>query len=174
MMKTAKSRVQQGFSLIELIIVLAIIGALSFGVYALYGTTSAQQRIQTETQSLNTLVQLVRGTFATQGTYTGLANAVVTPSGSFPDNLKVVGDPTLIKSSWADDGITLAPATVNATDDSFTITYNGGYTAGQCIDFVSKVYSYFDTATVEGVVVAGIPDVNANCIDDAAIVFTTQ
>ena len=141
---------------------------------ALAGCGSSEELILKETHNLNTLTGFLRSTYALQGDYSGLSNVSVTEMDSFPPELKVSSAPDLIKSGWEENGITLSSIRQNKNDDSFSISYNGGYSTDDCIAFVSRVYSYYDVTTIDGVKINGVQDVRANCSDDAPIAFISQ
>ena len=85
--------------------------------------------------------------FKTQGTYAGLKNDVITTSVSFPEQMKIVGSPSLIKHSWLSDGVDITASTQSTTNDSFSILYKE-VPAGACTAIVSGVYRNFDNTKV--------------------------
>jgi len=166
-------KTHSGFALLELLLAIAILGALSVVVMRSFSSANSGSDVATATTNLNTLVTVVRSTFATQGNYTGLTNAAVTEASTFPQGMINPSDTDLIRTAWNSDGVDLAPTTVNSTDDAFTVTYKaGGMDKGTCIDFVNSVYSYFHSTTVDGTAITGAADVAPNCANGSTLVFT--
>ena len=165
---------QQGLSLIELMIALALGAIVIFAAIGNFGSTSAQADIDKEVRALQTLAPLVKQTFGTaQGNYTGLTNAVMLDSSNFPTTMRSgAGE---IRHSWRNDGVVLAPLTINSTDDGFTLTYRD-VPSDACQDFVGRVYRFFYETAVEGSVVNNLGQINTQCnaANPADIVFTVR
>lgn len=155
-MKTQFSNVsssrQRGFSLIELVFVIAIIGALMFVAVKTYQSANDTNKVNAEITGLSSIVGAVRGAFNTQGSYTGLTNAVILKSVSFPEQMKVPSSTTLIKNGWTNDGYTITPATVISTDDAFLITMSA-IPESACTTLVSSIFRSYSRVTVNGTVV---------------------
>lgn len=173
-MHKIRNKNQEGFTLIELLLVLSIVGFLIYQAVGDFTSTASQADIEGEARSVKSLAPLVKNTFGTaQGNYTGLNNNVMLDSASFPKTMRAgAGE---IRHVWRNNGIALAPATVNSADDSFTMTYTGVPSA-DCQDFVSKVYNFFLFTEVAGSVVNNIGEINTQCkvADPATIVFTAR
>jgi prepilin-type N-terminal cleavage/methylation domain-containing protein len=164
---------QGGFSLIELMIVLALGAVILFAAIGNYGSTNSQAQTDAEVRALNTLIPLVKQTFGSaQGNYTGLSNAIMLRAANFPDTMKSpLGTPN-IRHSWEDDGIDLDANGTN--DEFFTITYKDVPT-GSCQDVLTRVYKFFIEVTVGGVTVTNIGEISDECAKGPApIVMRTR
>lgn len=144
---------QKGFSLIELVFVIAIVGALMFVAVKSYQSANDTNKVNAEISGLSSIVGAVRGSFNTQGSYTGLTNAVILKSVAFPEQLKVPSSTTLIKNGWTNDGYTITPATVISTDDNFLITINA-VPESACTTLVSAIFRSYSRVTVNGTLVS--------------------
>ena len=166
-------RTNRGFALLELMLAFAILAGFTLVVMRAHSSAKSGGDITTATNNLNTLVSVVRSSFSTQGNYTGLTNAAVTEASTFPEGMKNPSDSDLIRTAWNSDGVDVAPATINSTDDGFTITYKaGGMDKGTCIDFVNANYKSYISTTVDGTAITGAADVAPNCADGSVLVFT--
>lgn len=175
-MKTMKQN-QNGFTMIELMIVLALAAIATVIGISLYNSNSAQTEIEREVRNLNSLVPLVKQTFMTaQGNYEGLSNTVMLNSKSFPEGMRVGSSTTLIRHSWNNDGVDLAPVNFLGTaDDSFTITYKS-VPAQACQDLMTRVYKFFEEVAIGGTVVNNVGDISLACgtSGNVNIVLTTR
>lgn len=177
-MKTMKmKRNQSGFTMIELMIVLALAAIATVIGISLYNSNSAQTEIEREVRNLNSLVPLVKQTFMTaQGNYEGLSNTVMLNSKSFPQGMRVGASNTLIRHSWNNDGVDLAPVNYLGTAfDSFTITYKA-VPAQACQDLMTRVYKFFEEVNINGTVVTNVGNISTSCgtTGTATIVLTTR
>lgn len=165
-----------GATLLELVMFIGLAALILIGGVAWYMTASEGQRVSDEVSNLNAITAIVRNTYTTQNNFNGLNNSVITRSSQFPDKMRIAGTPGTIKSSWDQNGVDLAPATVVSADDSFTITYND-VPEGACIDFTTRTFRFFEQTTVNGTVVNSVADVSAQCNTTGtgnAIVFRTR
>lgn len=161
MIKMLKQKRQKGATLLELVMFIGLAALILIGGVVWYQTASEGQRVADAVSDLNAMSSLVRNTFTTQNNFSGLTNTVVTRSSQFPDKMRQ-SDPALIKSGWADDGVTINASTNLAQDDSFTITYNA-VPEGACIDFTSRAYRFFDRTQVNGNPVTTVADISTEC-----------
>lgn len=177
-MRTIKiNRNQNGFTMIELMIVLALAAIATVIGISLYNSNSAQTEIEREVRNLNSLVPLVKQTFMTaQGNYEGLSNTVMLNSKSFPESMRVGSSNTLIRHSWNNDGVDLAPVNFLGTAfDSFTITYKS-VPAAACQDLMSRVYKFFEEVDINGTVVTNVGNISTSCgtSGNSTITLTTR
>lgn len=164
-MKTMKMKGNQdGFTMIELMIVLALAAIATVIGISLYNSNSAQTEIEREVRNLNSLVPLVKQTFMTaQGNYEGLSNTVMLNSKSFPEGMRVGTSNTLIRHSWNNDGVDLDPVNFLGTaNDSFTITYKS-VPAQACQDLMTRVYKFFEEVEIGGTVVSNVGNISTSC-----------
>lgn len=177
MKKMTFKRHQSGFTMIELMIVLALAAIATVIGISLYNSNSAQTEIEREVRNLNSLVPLVKQTFMTaQGNYEGLSNTVMLNSKSFPQSMRVNGSNTLIRHSWNNDGVDLSPVNFLGTaNDSFEITYKS-VPAQACQDLMSRVYKFFEEVAIGGTVVTNVGQISTACGNsgNTTIVVTTR
>lgn len=146
-------KIKSGFSLIEFVVVIAIIGVLTAVVINNSAGTRESANISAEKSNINMLTTAIQGMFGTQGTYTGLTNEVMITSNSFPKSMAVVGDATKIKTSWDSDGVQLSSEDyVGSTDAAFSMTYSS-VPAKSCVEFVNSVFNNYYKIDVNGTMV---------------------
>lgn len=174
---TITQRSEYGFTMIELMIVLALAAIATVIGISLYNSNSAQTEIEREVRNMNSLVPLVKQTFMTaQGNYEGLSNTVMLNSKSFPQGMRVGTSDLLIRHSWNQDGVELTPVNFFGTDDdSFTITYKS-VPAQACQDLMSRVYKFFELVEINGNKVENVGQISIGCgtSGNATIVVTTR
>lgn len=168
-----KKNVQKGFTLIELVLVLAIVAALSMLVFTSFNTSNDTNKVNTEVNNINSLSGAIRNMFNTQGNYTGLTNDVILRSISFPESMRVTGAANnLIKNGWVNTGYTVAPATVTSTDDVFRITMLS-VPQEACASISSVTYRHFITLTANNTAVTNVATATTACNSDSnTLIFT--
>lgn len=136
---------QGGFSLIELVVVLAIVVAAIGGLIARQMAASQTSRVQTEAGNLQAIVGKVNSTFAGRSSYAGATTAFLLSQGAFPTSMVNAGN---VVNGW-DGAVTVAP---NAGNTSVNITYANVPTSA-CLELVSNVSRQYNTVTVGATVV---------------------
>lgn len=112
---TAKN--QKGFTLVELMLGLLIIGAGLIGIVGLYNVNSSKSATQEEIRNLDAIRGGVKELYGSAAAYTGVSNTILTNAGVFPDKMKKGAS---VKNVWGGD-VTVA---VDGGDSTkFTITY---------------------------------------------------
>lgn len=141
---------KKGFSMIELIIVIAVLGVLTAVVLQQAQGMRESSNINKESSNLGMITSAVQATFTSQGDYTGLANDIVTRNNAFPANMVDDGAPANINSSWALAGVDITPTTFNGTADAaFMISYSS-VPDSSCQDFVARNYPSFYRVDIGG------------------------
>ncbi|WP_233977430.1 type 4 pilus major pilin [Pectobacterium versatile] len=134
-------KIQQGFSLLELLLVLGTIAALIVGAFIVYPKAQAAQRAEIESKKIATIQAGIKSLYAASATYTGLTNSAANKAGLFPANMiKIAGAATNIVNTWK-GYVTLAPAASGPSGtagSAFTITYTG-VPAAECTKIISAV-----------------------------------
>lgn len=164
-----------GFSLIEIVLVLVILGGLTILTMQAFNDSDDTAQAQQEITNLQSLSGAVRHMFNTQGNYDGITNTVMLTSVSFPEQMRVPGSTTLIKHSWLNNGVTLASANELGTPhDSFNITYLQVPT-GACTAIASSTYRHFDRVDVNGTAITGVANATTSCAAATnTMVFTAR
>jgi prepilin-type N-terminal cleavage/methylation domain-containing protein len=165
---------QAGFSLIEIVLVLTIIGAATIITISAFNTSDDTNKVHEQITNVNSLSGAVRNMFNTQGNYTSLDNATILKVVSFPEQMKVPGSTSLIKNSWVNDGFDVAPKTITSTDDAFTITMKS-VPAKACASISAETFRHFITVTVGSNTITKVAEAAAACTSATnTIVFTTR
>ncbi|MFK4132048.1 type 4 pilus major pilin [Pseudomonas luteola] len=169
------SNKQAGFSLLEIAMVAGIIVVLS--VLAIVGYQAAKQStdLAKAVTNVNALTASIRNSFSSQGDYTDLSNKIVVSSNTLPDNMRVTGDATSIRSPWSTAGFVVAPAQLQTKNDAFTITANV-VPARACQDLVSQVFRNYESVAVGGTTVTSVASAQTACTGTGTktIVFTAR
>lgn len=157
---------QAGATLIEIIMVVALIAIITIGALVYYNTAQDGSRVQEAVGNVTALSAVIRNQFSTQGDYNGVTHDVVMKFGGVPESMLVrTGTtPRNLKHPWnsGTGAVTVAPATTTATDDSFTITLVS-VPASLCSDLVSKTYRHFLTTRVGSTTVSSVAAITTAC-----------
>lgn len=107
----------RGYTLLEIMIVLAVLAGAVVGVLRLFAMGSVKAATQREQTSISALVDAVRGVYASSPSYAGIAMTTVEQQARLDQVLRANGTPV----SAFGGTLTLAAATVRAPDDAFSI-----------------------------------------------------
>ncbi|WP_413499873.1 type 4 pilus major pilin [Buttiauxella gaviniae] len=77
----------KGFSLLEMILVLAVGASLVIAAFMLYPKIQASQRIDKETKNISTIQASIKSLYAGKSRMSGLSSDVLIASNSAPDNM---------------------------------------------------------------------------------------
>ena len=141
-LKLIKRR-QNGFSLLEILLVLAIAAALVIGAFIVYPKVQAAARADAESKNISTIVAGVKSLYTSSSTYTGLTNEVAINAKIYPDNM-INGTSTTPINAWKGE-VTIAAADTGSSGvegSSFTITYKS-VPAIECAKIVSSTAGNF-------------------------------
>lgn len=136
-----------GFSLIELMIVLAIVG---FALAAIIGVSLSaynDSKVKTELSNLQAISSSVKGTFGATGSYAGLTVASIIAAGGFPVQMIEAGIP---KDSWG-GATSLAVTTIGTS--GFDIGFPS-VPQSSCIKLGSKAINMFENMKIGGTAMA--------------------
>lgn len=116
---------KKGFSLIEIILVVAIGLVLIIAAFVMYPKIQSNQRAINESKNVGVIKAGVRALYKGKATYTGLTNTILVEAGAIPDNMTVKGDTSKIISSYGSPMRIYASdyGTSKAVGSTFTIIY---------------------------------------------------
>lgn len=170
---------QAGATLIEIIMVVALIAIITIGALVYYNTAQDGSRVQESVGNITALSAVIRNQFSTQGDYNGISETVVMKFGGVPESMLVrTGTtPKNLKHPWNNGtgAVTVSPATTTATDDSFEITLVK-IPAKLCNDLVSKTYRHFLKTEVGSTAVSSVATIAGACgtSGDVNVSFTAR
>jgi prepilin-type N-terminal cleavage/methylation domain-containing protein len=159
-----------GFSLIELLIAIAVIAALTAIVFSNMGQATDSALIDREKQRILTLKRVISNAYGQLNSYNGLDNATMLAGSIIPNDMRAgVGE---IQNSWLDAGYVLTPTNAG---DTYTIT-SSGVPDDYCNDIgnaINPVTVEFETFTVNGANIANPPALAAACTNGANVLAWT-
>lgn len=132
----------QGFSLIEILLVIGIIAVLAIAAFIIFPQVQASGRANTEQSNIMTMAAGTKNLF--NGRYADLTNSVATTGNIVPRSMYDAAAPGTITSSWG-KSVVLAPVT--ATPSLFTITYND-LPSEVCLKLVPGMVQNFESITL--------------------------
>lgn len=153
-MSPKSSNRQSGFSLIELLLVLAIVAALAVAAFIIYPRVQAGRQATFETQVLSSAQAGVKALY-TSGNFFTVSNTVATQATFFPSSMLTV--PSTITNQFG-GAVTVGPSLNTGLADAanpaqfFSITYNSVPTE-VCIKLAASAVENF------GAVFVGAPGV---------------
>lgn len=149
----------QGFTLLELLLVLGVIAALAIAAFIVYPSVQASNQANTESANINTIRAGVQNLFGSLGRYDTLTTGVANEARIFPPtmNAGLFGPTAPITNIWS-GAVTLAPAQGNGgpggtADTHFTITYED-ITDAACVKLAPAVAPNFDAVQLNGITIA--------------------
>lgn len=173
-----QARNQGGFSLVELLLVLAIIAALAVAAFIVYPRVQAGRNATYESQVLSSAQAGVKALFTTNN-YANLTTTAAYNAEIFPRNMNVEGG-TTIENQWG--GLVVASGSTAAGADSatsptryFKFVYPNVPTdvcirlAGAAVQNFGAVLIGEDAAGATAVVNTYDTDEDNNIVDEAAI-----
>jgi type II secretory pathway pseudopilin PulG len=136
---------QAGATLVEIIMVVALISIITVGALNYFNSASESSRVQEGVSNLTSISSVIRNQFATQGDYDGLTEEMLSRSSNLPSTLKST-TANHLRHPWGSQAtaVTIAPSTGNG---SFVLTYVG-IPSGACVDLVSKTFKNFETIDI--------------------------
>jgi Tfp pilus assembly protein PilE len=134
---------QAGATLIEIIMVVALMAIITIGALTYYNSASQSSKVQDVVTTLTSLTSMIRNQFASQGNYTGLDEQVVASFGNVPKTMRV-DDTTELKHPWssAANAVLIGPINGAGTASEFYIQLADLPTRA-CTDIVTKTFKSF-------------------------------
>lgn len=112
----------RAYTLLEILIVLAVLAGATIGVLRLFAMSDVRAATQKEQRSISALVDAVRGVYAASPSYQGADMALVAKEASLRGVLRAGGLPV---SAFSGDLLTVRAATISVPNDAFSITVGG-------------------------------------------------
>lgn len=167
---------QTGATLIEIIMVVALIAIITIGALTYYNSASESSKVQEAVGGLTGLSAVIRNQFQSQGDYQGLTEALVFRSTNVPVNMKSVVNTDNLRHPWSQTAAAVLVAPAASPYANFTITF-AELPRGACVEITSKVYKSFTSMTVNGTTVTpttGAATASLACTDTNTnvLVFT--
>ena len=138
---------QAGATLIEIIMVVALMAIITIGALVYYNSASQSAKVQEAVTSLTSLTSIIRNQFSSQGNYAGLSEQVVAAFGNVPKTMRV-DDTTQLKHPWssANNAVMIGPIAGAGSADEFYIQL-ANIPARACTDIVTKTFKSFGVLT---------------------------
>lgn len=151
-----KQKKNRGFTLVEILLVVAFIAVGGLAVYVTYNKVSSGGQANTEARNLGTLQAGVKGLYGGSSNYTGITNSVLNDGRVTPDSMRAipyVSGATAINNTFGGT-VTVLPITLAGgnTNNGFQITY-ARVPGAVCSKLVTNAEKAFDQITVNGEVV---------------------
>lgn len=171
-------RRQAGATLIEIIMVVALIAIITIGALTYFNSASESSKVQESVSGLTGITAVIRNQFASQGDYNGLTEQVAFRSTNVPVTMKSSVNTDHLRHPWSQTAaaVTLVPAA--SPFDSFDIRFSE-LPQGACVEITSKVYKSFERLSVNGTAITpttGAATASVACVAGNAnyIVFTQR
>jgi len=140
---------KQGFTLIEILLVVGFIALAGIGIFVTYNTVVTGNAANTEGNNLNAIRAGTINLFATAQTTYGLTNTVLNNAAVIPEPMR--RPPGGIVNSFGGD-VTVASLTITNPNDGFRITYTA-VPGTVCTRLATGPGSQFNRVTVGTTVV---------------------
>ena len=123
-----------GWTLVETILVLGVVSALTAGIYAALSPASATAQAKAEQDNLKDLSTAIDRSFGLLGGFSSVSTSRVVADDLVPSRMR---DGSALRSKWG-SSVTVDPFSVNAPNDAFAVTYPGA-SAEVCAKLASAV-----------------------------------
>lgn len=165
---------QAGATLIEIIMVVALIAIITIGALTYFNSASESSKVQESVSALTGLSAVVRNQFQSQGDYDGLTESLLFRSTNVPVNLKSTVNADELRHPWSQTTTAVLVAPAGSPYATFTVTL-AELPRGACVEITSKVYKNFESMTVNGTTVTpvtGAATASLSCTDTNTNVLT--
>lgn len=139
-----KAKTQKGFTLIELIIALAVIGTAVGGILVFQSTAEGRQKVVSTTSGVNLMVGKIRSVYGSTGSYTSATSANLISGGFIEAPFKVSG--TNIVDTWGNNVTFAVGPTSAARYFGFIVTPP---TPDACIALANALLPLADRMTID-------------------------
>lgn len=145
---------KKGFSLLEIILVIAVAAGFIIGVFMLLSKTQAGQRAAREANYMTTISTGVKALYVGVPSYVGITTAAIVNARVFPEDMLPDSTSTAPLNSWKGlvtiDSSNEGPS--GAPGSSFTITYPS-VPGEDCVKIVSQIGPSYYIIRVNGTTV---------------------
>lgn len=164
-------KLNKGFSLIELIIVLAVVGVAIAAVFRGIPAIQASRDANSESQNLSNIVASIDGFYASSNSYTGLTTAMAICAKAVPQAMVTAAatctanPPTggAASNTWGGT-VAIVPVTYGVgavANNAFTVTYNS-VPSDACIKFAAQAAPNYPRVRINGTAAANtVKDTNS-------------
>jgi prepilin-type N-terminal cleavage/methylation domain-containing protein len=130
-------RLQRGLTLIELMLVIAVSGVISYAAYQTYTSTNNSASASAEASNLSSINAKIHNLYAGRGAYTNLSNTVLANVNGFPPSMILTAaTPAVVTNTWG-GAVTAAPAS-----PGYSIVY-AWVTAQGCAELLNLTLSNY-------------------------------
>lgn len=144
-------RHEQGLSLLEVMLAVAIASAVAIGAVSLLGKSRINAAINSEQRQLQVIIDQVNGQFSAQTSMSGLTTSSITDAR--PMGLRLEGED--LRSAFS-GSITVEPSTTLMANDSFDVIYHD-LNSQQCAQLVPALIAKSSNVLIDGASMQG-PD----------------
>lgn len=146
-------RGQQGFTLIELGIILALVMLILIGIYAFAREARGRSAVNSEVQDYTSMVEDAKTKYGQQqGDFAGVSAAALAQLGAVANQNKMNGG--TMRSAWGTHVFVTSINLFGNADDAIQFTYQ--VPREWCADFLTGVQSSAAKITVDGTVVKDV------------------
>jgi type II secretory pathway pseudopilin PulG len=156
-------KTENGFTLIEILLIVGFIGVASSGIYTTYKKSSIAAQVDQEAKNIRTIQDGILGIYANDRTFQNLDNTLVNNSNVAPNSMRD-GTAAGIRHIFGSNVIISTKAT-NRANDTMVITYNN-IPSDYCSKLVTEVKDKFDQVLVNNTSVRdnGIDNTNVGLL----------
>ena len=144
-------KLNQGFSLLELLLVLGVIAALAIAAFIVYPSVQASNQAQSEVSNLNTVRANILQSY-NRGIFTGLDNDAINTARGVPPawNGGVTTAGTALNDIWG-GAITVVPVDGGGGTDNFVSITMDDVPTNACLKFVPALVTNFPIVQADSV-----------------------
>lgn len=164
-------KTQAGASLIEIIMVVALMALITIAALTYYNSANEASKVNQAVSDITALSSTIRATFASQGNYADLTEALIFDMKSVNSNMKSPVGTKQLKHGWSQEANAIEIAVSGTGNNSFSITY-GALPVEACQEIASRLLGRFDSVAVGAgaspTAVTGIAGVMTGCATGSA------
>lgn len=138
---------KQGFSLLELLLVMGIVAALIIAAFIIYPKVMTQVRVTNELRNIATIMTGIKQLYQGKSDFEGFGTAVLIKSKIAPDNMLQPGNNVMLRNSWegyfsmGNSGYGVAGG--GTIWNAFTIK-TAGIPSADCLRLVNELYNLYN------------------------------